>query len=80
VQRLPLRLRDQLPLTTTVGYGPRFLHFTGHLHKSDANNNVLFTRFTVDLLRDLRIPEEAGSPKSIITFGVLKKAQALDDR
>jgi hypothetical protein len=78
VQRLPVRLRDQLPLTTTVGYRTRFLHSTGHLHKSDANS-VLFTQFTVDLLRHLRIPEEAGSPKSFITFGVLEKAQALDD-
>ena len=40
---------------------------------------MLFTQFTVDLLRHLRIPEEAGSPKSFITFGVLEKAQALDD-
>jgi hypothetical protein len=54
------------------------LHFTGHLHKGDTNN-ALFTRFTVDLLRHLRIPEVAGSPKSFITFGVLEKAQALDD-
>jgi hypothetical protein len=53
------------------------LHSTGHLHKGDANN-ALFTRFTVDLLRDLRIPEEGGSPASFITFGV-EKAQALDD-
>jgi hypothetical protein len=53
------------------------LHSTGHLHKGDAND-ALFTRFTVDLLQDLRIPEEAGSPESFITFGVLEKAQALD--
>jgi transaldolase/glucose-6-phosphate isomerase len=77
VQRLRVRLRDQLPLTTIVGYGLRFLHSTGQLYKDDANN-ALFTRFTVDLLRDLRIPEEGGSPASFITFGV-EKAQALDD-
>jgi hypothetical protein len=53
------------------------LHSAGQ-HKGDANS-VLFTQFTVDLLRHLRIPEEAGSPKSFITFGVLEKAQALDD-
>jgi hypothetical protein len=77
VQQWPVRLRDQLRLTTTVGYRTRFLHSTGHLHKGDAND-ALFTRFTVDLLQDLRIPEEAGSPESFITFGVLEKAQALD--
>ena len=78
MQRLPVQLRDQLPLTTTAGYGPRFLHFTGQLHKGDTNN-ALFTRFTVDLLRHLRNPEVSGSPKSFITFGVLEKAPALDD-
>jgi hypothetical protein len=77
VQRLRIRLWDRLRLTTTVGYGQRFLHSAGQ-HKGDANS-VLFTQFTVDLLRHLRIPEEAGSPKSFITFGVLEKSQTLDD-
>ena len=78
MQRLLVQLRDQLRLTTIIGYGPRFLHSTGQLHKVDANN-ALFTQFTVDLLRDLRIPEEAGWSESFLTFGVLEKAQALDD-
>jgi transaldolase/glucose-6-phosphate isomerase len=77
--RLRTRLRDRLRLATTVGYGPRFLHSTGQLHKGDAGRG-LFIQFTADDPRDAPIPDEAGSPESSITFGVLKAAQALGDR
>jgi transaldolase/glucose-6-phosphate isomerase len=76
---LRARLRDQFRLATTVGYGPRFLHSTGQLHKGDAGNG-LFIQFTAANKRDAPIPDEAGSPDSSITFGVLKAAQALGDR
>jgi transaldolase/glucose-6-phosphate isomerase len=77
--RLRTRLRDQFRLATTVGYGPRFLHSTGQLHKGDAGRG-LFIQFTAEDLRDAPIPDEAGSPDSSITFGVLKAAQALGDQ
>ncbi|MFQ5594304.1 MAG: bifunctional transaldolase/phosoglucose isomerase [Anaerolineae bacterium] len=76
---LRTRLRDRTKLATTVGYGPRFLHSTGQLHKGDAGKG-LFIQFTADDPRDVPIPDEAGSPESSITFGVLKAAQALGDR
>jgi transaldolase/glucose-6-phosphate isomerase len=76
---LRIHLRDQFRLATTVGYGPRFLHSTGQLHKGDAGHG-LFIQFTADDPRDAPIPDEAGSPDSSITFGVLKAAQALGDR
>jgi transaldolase/glucose-6-phosphate isomerase len=76
---LRARLRDRLRLATTVGYGPRFLHSTGQLHKGDAGNG-LFIQLTADDSRDVPIPNEAGSSNSSITFGVLKAAQALGDR
>jgi hypothetical protein len=63
----------------TVGYGPRFLHSTGQLHKGDAGNGK-FIQFTADDVKDASIPNEAGSEESSITFGVLKRAQALGDR
>jgi hypothetical protein len=75
---LRTRLRNQFKLATTVGYGPRFLHSTGQLHKGDGGNG-LFVQFTADDLRDAAIPDEAGFPESSITFGVLKAAQALGD-
>ncbi len=76
---LRLRLRDRLRLATTVGYGPRFLHSTGQLHKGDAGNG-LFVQFTSDDERDAPIPDEAGTPGSSLTFGVLEEAQSLGDR
>lgn len=78
LQVLRVRLRDRLKLAVTVGYGPRFLHSTGQLHKGDAGKGF-FIQFTADDTRDAPIPDEAGLPDSSITFGVLKAAQALGD-
>jgi hypothetical protein len=74
-----LKLRDKLRLATAVGYGPRFLHSTGQLHKGDAGNG-LFIQFTHDPPQDVAIPDEVGKPESSISFGVLIAAQALGDR
>ena len=79
LRALRSRLRDRLRLATTVGYGPRFLHSTGQLHKGDAGHG-LFIQFTADDPCDLPIPDEAGSPASAITFGVLEMSLALGDR
>ena len=62
----------------TVGYGPRFLHSTGQLHKGDGGNG-LFIQITAADAHDLAIPDMAGLPQSSMTFGVLKMAQALGD-
>lgn len=78
LQRLRRQLRDRYRAATTVGYGPRFLHSTGQLHKGDAGNG-LFIQFTSDPVQDIPIPDEAGRPESSMTFGVLKMAQALGD-
>jgi transaldolase/glucose-6-phosphate isomerase len=57
---------------TTVGFGPRFLHSTGQLHKGGANNGV-FLQITANDPKDVPIP---GEP---FTYHVLKDAQALGD-
>jgi len=75
--RTQIRLKTRL--ATTVGYGPRFLHSTGQLHKGDAGKG-LFIQFTSETVQDVAIPEVAGSKASSISFGVLKLAQALGDR
>lgn len=79
LQALRTQLRDCTRLAVTVGYGPRFLHSTGQLHKGDAGKG-LFIQFTADDPRDVPIPDQAGATHSSITFGVLKAAQALGDR
>ncbi len=65
-------LRDKYKVATTVGYGPRFLHSTGQLHKGGANNGV-FLQFNCDDPIDAPIHGEK------YTFSVLKAAQALGD-
>jgi len=79
LRRLRTKLCERFRLATTVGYGPRFLHSTGQLHKGDAGHG-LFIQFTADDVRDAPIPDEVGTPTSSITFGVLKAAQAMGDR
>ncbi|MGC8879792.1 MAG: hypothetical protein ACP5R2_11270 [Anaerolineae bacterium] len=78
LQTLRLKLRDRLCLATTLGYGPRFLHSTGQLHKGDAGKG-LFIQLTADSAIDVPIPDEAGRPEASLSFGVLKMAQALGD-
>ncbi len=72
LQRIRLRLRDARHVATTVGYGPRFQHSTGQLHKGGANTG-LFIQFVADTHEDLSIPDAP------YTFGALKAAQALGD-
>ena len=57
---------------TALGYGPRYLHSTGQLHKGGRNNGV-FIIVTAPADEDLPIP---GEPYS---FGILEMAQALGD-
>jgi transaldolase/glucose-6-phosphate isomerase len=72
LQAIRTHLRDHLRLATTLGYGPRFLHSTGQLHKGGPNTG-LFLQLTADDAEDADIP---GRP---YTFGVLKRAQAQGD-
>jgi transaldolase/glucose-6-phosphate isomerase len=59
-------------IATTFGYGPRFLHSTGQLHKGGPDTG-LFLQVTESHANDLPIP---GEP---YTFGVVADAQALGD-
>ena len=78
LQSLRLALLERTGLATTLGFGPRFLHSTGQLHKGDGGNG-LFIQLTSDSMHDLPIPDEAGKWDSTITFGVLNAAQAQGD-
>ncbi|HSJ55084.1 MAG TPA: transaldolase, partial [Anaerolineae bacterium] len=79
LQDLRLLLRDKSGLATTFGYGPRFLHSTGQLHKGDSGGGI-FIQLTSDPPVDAVVPDKLGSPDSSLTFGVLIQAQALGDR
>ena len=79
LRSLRTRLRDTFRLATMAGYGPRFLHSTGQLHKGDGGKG-LFVQITDDDLWDAPIPDEMGLRDSSITFEALKNAQASGDR
>lgn len=66
------RLRDATRATTTTGYGPRFLHSTGQLHKGGADNGVFLQLTAADKV-DLAVPGQS------YTFSILKRAQAQGD-
>jgi transaldolase / glucose-6-phosphate isomerase len=79
LRRLQIRIRDTYRLATTVGYGPRFLHSTGQLHKGDRGRG-LFVQLLSEPARDAPIPDQIGGDGATMTFDVLKRAQALGDR
>ena len=70
--RLRATVRFATRLATTAGYGPRYLHSTGQLHKGGSNKAV-FLQLTAD------DPEELPIPDSAYGFSTLKRAQALGD-
>lgn len=76
VENALLALRDKIMARTKravlFGYGPRYLHSTGQLHKGDGNNGV-FLILSADPATDIQIPGQH------YTFGQLCNAQALGD-
>ncbi len=72
LRRIRSIVKDKLRIAATIGYGPRYLHSTGQLHKGGPNRGV-FLLLTSD------ITEDAGIPGQPYTFGMLMRAQALGD-
>lgn len=72
LERVRARVAEQTGVATMFGYGPRYLHSTGQLHKGGTANGA-FVIVTCATAEDLSIP---GEPFS---FGVLETAQALGD-
>ncbi|HVP38607.1 MAG TPA: hypothetical protein VMS93_05415 [Candidatus Saccharimonadales bacterium] len=67
-----LRRRLGVGRATTLGYGPRFLHSTGQLHKGGPNTGLFF-QITAEE------PEELAIPGAAFGFRALRDAQALGD-
>ncbi len=72
LQRLRLACRAASGLATTLGYGPRFLHSTGQLHKGGPNTG-LFLQLTADEGPELALPGRRYG------FAALRRAQAAGD-
>jgi len=76
---LRVALRDRYRVATTVGYGPRFLHSTGQLHKGDGGRG-LFIQLLTTPEADVPIPDDGDERESTLTFGTLIEAQSRGDR
>jgi transaldolase / glucose-6-phosphate isomerase len=72
LERVRLRIRDRHRVAVTVGFGPRFLHSTGQLHKG-GSNTVVAIQVVEPPSTDLAIPGRD------FTFGRLLRAQADGD-
>jgi glucose-6-phosphate isomerase/transaldolase/glucose-6-phosphate isomerase len=72
IARLRARLVSEHGVATTFGYGPRFLHSTGQLHKGGPATGA-FVQIVDQPAADLEVPGEA------YTFGTLIRAQADGD-
>jgi transaldolase/glucose-6-phosphate isomerase len=72
LRSLQRTLRDETGLATTLGYGPRFLHSTGQLHKGGPPNG-LFLQLVDASKGNVPVPE------TDYTFGELIAAQATGD-
>jgi transaldolase/glucose-6-phosphate isomerase len=72
LQGIRRALLVELGVATTLGYGPRFLHSTGQLHKGGPNTGLFLQ--LVDTPR-----EEVPVPGAGYGFGTLLRAQADGD-
>jgi len=72
LQALCAVIQQRLGLATTLGFGPRFLHSTGQLHKGGPNS-VLVIQITDQPTDNLAVPE------TNYTFDALIEAQAWGD-
>jgi transaldolase / glucose-6-phosphate isomerase len=72
VEEMRTSLRDSTRCATTAGYGPRYLHSTGQLHKGGPANGLFLMLEDTDR-QDVPVPNEH------YTFSILKHAQALGD-
>ena len=72
LQRFRAAIRDEHRVATTLGFGPRFLHSTGQLHKGGPDTG-LYLQITTDDSIDVPIPGQRFG------FSILKQAQAQGD-
>ncbi len=71
-----LRRKRRLPVT--LGFGPRYLHSTGQLHKGDGNKGLFLMLAEADM-PDVPIPAVTGISRPAATFADLFSAQGRGD-
>ena len=68
---------EKYQLATTLGYGPRFLHSTGQLHKGGKNNGY-FIVVSMTAKEDIRIPGQSISFQQMLLAQILGDIEALE--
>ncbi|KPK92810.1 MAG: hypothetical protein AMJ88_09940 [Anaerolineae bacterium SM23_ 63] len=72
IEKVRRLIRDRSGRATTLGFGPRYLHSTGQLHKGGPDRSV-YLMVTAEPDTDFDLPGKE------ITFGILHRAQAIGD-
>jgi len=72
LDRIRVAVRDARKVATTLGYGPRYLHSSGQMHKGGPRGGAYIV-ITCDEVSDLAIPGRR------VSFGAVKLAQARGD-
>ena len=78
VSRLRVAISDSTKLATTFGYGPRYLHSTGQLHKGGPNSVTLLA-LTQDIETDIQVPGQDFTLGQLLTAQASGDVQALHD-
>ncbi|HEY1428013.1 MAG TPA: bifunctional transaldolase/phosoglucose isomerase [Candidatus Tumulicola sp.] len=79
LDELRLKIRDAHKVATTVGFGPRFLHSTGQLHKGGPDECVAL-QIVADDPNDMQIPGMHVGFRTLLAAQALGDWQSLDKR
>ncbi|MGH7832344.1 MAG: hypothetical protein ACREQK_01765, partial [Candidatus Binatia bacterium] len=79
LQEIRMAVRERLRVATTLGFGPRFLHSTGQLHKGGPNSGV-FLQLRDEPADDLPVPESRYTFRQLITAQAAGDEAALRQR
>lgn len=77
LQAFRKHIAEKYHLATTLGYGPRFLHSTGQLHKGGKNNGY-FIVLSMTAKEDIRIPGQSISFQQMLLAQTLGDIEALE--
>lgn len=79
LQAIRLAVRDRFRVATTLGFGPRFLHSTGQLHKGGPGTGV-FLQITCDARERVPIPDKPWGFAEVIAAQAAGDLAALQSR
>ncbi len=79
LQQIRIRLRNRFKIATTIGYGPRFLHSMGQMHKGGPNTGV-FLQLVDEPGEEIPVPETNHSFRELIRAQAAGDGEALRER